>query len=306
MLIFNGVFSMPYNDDFGYGKVSNNVYNTLKNISIKSDIEICLNIPPYSFTLPKSYKIGFTTLESTKIPDSWIKDIMEIDEIWTASNFNKQVYKQYTNKPIHVFNHGLDSDFLPIKRKQKTIKTLLFIGDELRSNEDLVVEAFNQLNISKDYRLIIKRKKPGKIIKVPGITTIEANYSKQDMINLFYLSDVLVYPTSGEGFGFVGLEAIGTGLPIIATTEWSEYKHLITIPIYSELSKSKWQEIHPGNMFNPSIENIKESIINWINNYESLINISYDNAIKAHNDFNWKKVNANIVKRLINIDKNLK
>jgi|LauGreDrversion4_1035100.scaffolds.fasta_scaffold01550_10 glycosyltransferase involved in cell wall biosynthesis len=302
MINLTGVFKMNYKDDFGYGKVANNVKQSLDLLKPNSNIEICLNIPPYQFDLQQSYKIGFTTWESTSVPDNWIGPLNSVDEIWTASSFIANVYLKYTDKPIYVFNHGLDSEYVTVKRKINKTKTILFIGDELRSNEDLVVEAYKELNINKTHSLIIKRKRPGKSINYPGITIIESLYTKKELTELMYMSDALIYPTSGEGFGLVGLEAIGTGLPIISTTEWSDYKDLITIPINSNFSDSEWQTIHPGKMYNPSIEDIKDSIINWIENYEQSIDAAYSNGIASHKRFNWELVNDKIINRIKQID----
>lgn len=302
MINLTGVFKVLDNDEFGYGKVAKNIGASLNSLDINSNIEICLNIPPYAFNFDDSYKIGFTTWESTEIPDQWIEHLNKLDEIWTASHFISNVYKKYTNTPIYIFNHGLDKEYITKKRIKKNTKTILFIGDELRSNEDLVVEAYKQMNINKTHRLIIKRKRPGTIIGYPGITTIESLYNKDELINLMYSADVLVYPTSGEGFGLVGIEAIGTGMPIISTTEWSEYKDLITVPINSLLSESKWPHTHNGKMFNPTVEDIKDSIQNWINNYEHYIDIAYDNGIKAHQLFSWNNINNDIKNRVLEIN----
>lgn len=302
MINLTGGFKVLDNDDFGYGKVAKNIGKILNSLNIDSNIEICLDVPPYVFNFDQSYKIGFTTWESTEIPNSWIKHLNEVNEIWTASKFIANVYKKYTNKPVYVFNHGLDKEYITKKRIKKNIKTILFVGDELRSNEDLVVEAYKQMNISKTHRLIIKRKKPGIKIGYTGISTIEALYSKDELINLMYSADVLIYPTSGEGFGFVGIEAIGTGMPIISTTEWSEYKNLITVPINCSLSQSKWPKIHNGEMFNPTTDDIKESINDWINNYETLIDVAYNNGVQAHKYFGWERLNLDVVKRVEEID----
>jgi glycosyltransferase involved in cell wall biosynthesis len=302
MLNLTGVFKTKDNEEFGYGKVSKNVINSIEKIETNTNIEICLNIPEYEFNIKDSYRIGFTTWESTRIPDHWVRSLNSVDEVWTASKFIAEVYKGYTEKPVYIFNHGLDEEYVTVKRKEKNIKTLLFIGDELRSNENLVVEAYKGMNIEDTHRLIIKRKRPGAVIKHPGIITIESIYTKEQMKELFYMSDALIYPTSGEGFGFVGLEAIGTGLPVISTTGWSEYKDLITVPIYSELEESKWQEIHPGKMYNPSVENIKKSIFTWIENYKHLIDVAYENGINAHKSFSWENVNSKIIDRISQID----
>jgi len=302
MINLTGLFKMNYKDEFGYGKVAKNIKQSLDLLNPNLNIEISLNIPPYQFDLKESYKIGFTTWESTRVPDNWIDPLNSVDEIWTASSFTSNVYSKYTNKPIYVFNHGLDSEYKTVKRKINKTKIILFIGDELRSNENLVIEAYKELNINKTHNLTIKRKRPGKPINYPGITIIESLYTKKELIELMYMSDALIYPTSGEGFGFIGLEAIGTGLPIISTTEWSEYKDLITIPINSNFSDSKWQTIHPGKMYNPSIKDIKESIINWIENYEQSIDIAYNNGLTSHQRFGWDLVNYKIINRIKQID----
>ena len=120
MISLTGVFKTKNNEEFGYGKVSKNVSNAIEKIETSASIEICLNIPEYEFNIKDSYRVGFTTWESTKIPDHWVYSLNSVDEVWTASRFIAEVYKKYTKKPVYVFNHGLDEEYKTVKRKEKT------------------------------------------------------------------------------------------------------------------------------------------------------------------------------------------
>jgi len=307
MISLNGVFSYN-NTDFGYGKVSKRIKDYFDKYKIhykvndlNAKLEICLNIPPYQFHNDQSYKIGFTMAESTELPEEYYFHMNNCNEIWTASEWIAKSYAEKLSVPVYCFPHGVDKVY-QIKHSKSDPFTFLFVGDELRSNEELVVKAFLKLYAnSNKHRLIIKHKKNLNLYNHPNISVIEKNISDDEMIELFHSSDVFVYPSSGEGFGFLPLEAIASGLPTIATTGWSEYKDLITIPINSGLSKSVWPEIHLGDMFNPDIDSVCNAMQYSENNYEEIANTAYFNSFAAQHDFDWDKMNGNILKRIINI-----
>ncbi len=41
---------------------------------------------------------------------------------------------------------------------------------------------------------------------------------------MYHQHDVMIYPTYGEGFGFIPFQALATGMPVISTHEWADYK----------------------------------------------------------------------------------
>jgi glycosyltransferase involved in cell wall biosynthesis len=49
----------------------------------------------------------------------------------------------------------------------------------------------------------------------------------EELVNLYHRHHVLIYPTWGEGFGFIPAQALASGMPVITTYPWAEYKEFI-------------------------------------------------------------------------------
>jgi glycosyltransferase involved in cell wall biosynthesis len=44
---------------------------------------------------------------------------------------------------------------------------------------------------------------------------------------MFHYHDVLLYPSEGEGFGLIPLQALATGMPVISTGVWCSYEKFL-------------------------------------------------------------------------------
>ena len=123
------------------------------------------------------------------------------------------------------------------------------------------------------------------------------------LIELHNKVDCLIYPTSGEGFGFHPLEAMASGLPTITTTGWCNYKKFVTLELEDKISPSEYSFIHPGNMFNPNFEDVKNKMVEMVENYEKYAKLAFKNSLLIHDEYDWDKVNYKAVKRLKEIYK---
>src|SRR5262249_25587337 len=88
---------------------------------------------------------------------------------------------------------------------------------------DLLIRAFqDEFAPSEPVRLVLKsaRALPAYAIRDPRITLISGRTDLPELLELLRQMDVFVLPSRGEGFGLCGLEAMATGLPLIATN-WS-------------------------------------------------------------------------------------
>lgn len=60
-----------------------------------------------------------------------------------------------------------------------------------------------------------------------NIKAINEDYSVEQLVALYHSHDVLIYPSWGEGFGFIPLQALATGMPTICTYDWAQYKNTL-------------------------------------------------------------------------------
>jgi len=124
-----------------------------------------------------------------------------------------------------VYGHGIDpAVYYPLERPDREVYTFLHYGQlSIRKGTDLVMEAFRrEFKETEPVRLILKNTYPlfPVPLHVPNVEYLHATYSKEQMRELLFRSDCLVYPHRGEGFGLSGLEAMATGMPVIVTN-WS-------------------------------------------------------------------------------------
>ena len=321
----------------GFGNASYHIYRTMKALGVdvrvktldsprkyKADIEIAFDQPQRYAFMSQGYKIGYTPWESTGFMKDWWKPLYECNEIWTTSNWCKDVFQNnLPGKDIFVYQHGMDHNFSPKKRKLDPDQplTFLFIGEPfVRKDGQSVAEIFAELyGNDANYRLIIKctnvntiqlDDERGRLRGAPdavynNIIVIRNMLSPAEMISLYDQSDVFVYPSWGEGFGFNPLQAMAMGIPTICTSEWADYKDLITVPIGSIPCLTPWPEIHPGNMLSPNKSELHQAMRVAKVNYREWSNIAYRNSLILHEEFDWMKVTKPAVERLEKIFKTL-
>jgi glycosyltransferase involved in cell wall biosynthesis len=249
----------------------------------------------YVFLNPDSYKIGYTAWESTDIPEDWHEGLAKIDELWVPNQFTKDSLSSHTDKPIYVFKHGLDPIYEPRKRTYDGVLRFLHVGyPAVRKNLPDVVNAFLELYKGReDVHLTIKAYENCEIpfINEPNITVIAKTYSTTQMIDLLHSHHVMVYPSWGEGFGLIPLQALGSGMPAIVTEGWCDYsEYMPDLMIKSKLSYSPWLTYHPGKMFKPDFEHLKELMLYCENNIKFLLERHFNISKQIHEEWNWEKV----------------
>ena len=261
------------------------------------------------------YKIGYTAWESTELKDKWLEPMLSVDQLWATSSWTAETLKNATGREdIHVYPHGIDRSWSPVKRSINGPFKFLHVGEpQARKNGQLVVQAFAKLfGNNPDYQLILKCTninttrvfhEDGSIAggpdgKYKNIKLITQSLSHDNMVKLYHESNALVYPTTGEGFGFIPLQALATGMPTASTTDWAEYKKFITVPVESSLGKSEYQKIHPGDVFNVTQDSIERSMIDLVDNYEEYQKQSYKNSFHVHMENDWDTVTKSTSKLL--------
>lgn len=313
-----------YETNYGYGVASDHIIKGLtKNdieVAIKdhsADVELFFGHPPYEWSSTNSFKIGYTAWESTGFKEDWLASMSEADQLWAPSSWLAEHFRESTGKPTYVYPHGVSKVWKPYKHKKFNDKFIFFhIGEpQYRKNGQLVVEAFAELfGNNPDFSLVMKASKmnttriftnSGSILGTPNgyynnITIIEGMLSLEQIIELHKKVDCLVYPSAGEGFGFHPLEAMAAGLPTISTTNWCDYKDYITLPIEGEFSDSWWPMLHPGKMFNVALDQVKDAMIDMVENYDKYAELAFKNSFLLHQEYDWNRLNYKAAEKIKN------
>ena len=284
----------------GYGhacmKILNNLGKTNHSVLLDraAPVEFCFSHPNFYKFNDEAYKIGYTAWESTIIPDDWKKYLNQLDEMWVPNQFCKDIFSKYTDKEIYIFPHGVDDVFSPVLRKSTDVTKFLHIGfPAYRKNTHDTINTFLKMYKGRtDVHLTIKGYLGYTLhIDEPNITYIEENMPYEHYVNLLHEHDLLLYPSWGEGFGLIPLQALATGMPVIVTGGWCDYsKYCSELVIDSQLVFSPWQDTHPGKMFKPDLDHFEELINKFVNNKEWFFNLQFARAKMIHKEYNWEKV----------------
>jgi len=187
--------------------------------------------------------------------------------VWATSQWVADVYKsEGVTVPIFVYEHGIDTDWTPRRRyTDNGVVRFLHVGEPApRKGGQMAMEAFRDVfGDRKDVRLTIKAwrhstirvyDRQKSIIGLPqdvypNMKTIYNNLEGPEMVHLFHQHDVLVYPSMGEGFGFIPLQALATGMPTICTEVWAPYRRFLSpeLALGSKLVPSAIQLCIPVN-----------------------------------------------------------
>ncbi|MEY3377017.1 MAG: hypothetical protein RL463_1327 [Bacteroidota bacterium] len=272
---------------------------------------------PHYYQFKSKYNIGYTPWESTKVPASWRFNMSNCNEIWATSNFVKNVYlNNNVHTDIHVIPHGITDDWQIYERELSGKFNFIHVGgDSKRKNAQLVVDAFLELfDGDEDYQLILKYNNfchaevyignnlvPA--IKHPQIIGIGEDFSVDQLVKLYHKCHCMVYPTSGEGFGLIPLEAMATGIPTIVTnaTGCEDYANL-GIPLDAIFTEAEWHNYmyndDTGLWASPNFDQLISLMQNVVDEYDDISNMALNSAKIIHSEWSWSAVADKILARL--------
>lgn len=170
-------------------------------------------------------RVALTMFESSKLPELWAENLNLCDGVIVPAQFLVDVFRNSgVQIPIHVVPLGISKAFLnPIRRQRRAGEpfTILTIGDRgRRKGWDAVIHAFHRaFGDDINYRLVLKTRGANLSFANPNIEVIEADYSDDEMADLYRRCHVMAFATHGEGFGLPPREFAATGGVAIAT-DW--------------------------------------------------------------------------------------
>lgn len=178
--------------------------------------------------LKQRRNIAFWVCESTDLRPSFVLRSNLFDEIWTASEFCAEVFQEKLKIPVKILPHYVDRFSLRKKPDGRFNFLAVFDGGSrvLRKNPFETVQTFkNAFGKRRDTHLTIKTKNLSQALlkklqedaKAPNITVISKHFSEEELANLYHNTHCLISLHRAEGFGLSLLEAMGHGIPCVAT-----------------------------------------------------------------------------------------
>jgi glycosyltransferase involved in cell wall biosynthesis len=307
---------------FGYAYAYNEINKHLRRYRHNGEtLNVDINSPksktqlyfgsPDGFFYDHQYKIQMTQWESTLVPPHWVDHAKKYDEWWTANQFGAEAFINagVPSEKIHVFEHGVDaSTWTPKKRGTRdTIRFLHIDSGSPRKRAPLAVEAFKKaFGNNPDYELTLKYSHGAaskqdwfneKTLENYGewegmnVRHIRENMTIEHLINLFHFHDVLIYPSEGEGFGLIPLQALATGMPVISTSDWCSYDQYFNGNIIeSHRGVSDIVETYTrfGDVVIPHLDSMVEQMKSVVSNFESQSSIFYNQIPEVVKDYDWQ------------------
>ncbi len=303
----------------GYGHAGTKIVDSLKELGhealfqySKAPVQLNFSQPDYFKLHRNQYQISYTPWESTIIPERWRNSLSLVDEIWTTSDWCANVFQDNGYKDVRVFPHGIDPVWSPRRRRESDVIKFLHVGEPApRKAGQMVVDAFTKLfGNDRRYSLTLKAYNHNttriynnyidkNIIGLPNdiynnIKIITDNLDVSQLVKLYHDHDVLIYPSYGEGFGFIPLQALATGMPTICTNGWAHYdKYLGPLKLESELVDSPWPFPHEGKVFEPKYQHLLELMRDISINFNAYSGYYYAQSTKIHEDYNWNQLTNN-------------
>lgn len=299
------------NKSVGYGVAGDNVVRALQRLGHEVPFDDASAPVQISMTTPNNYrfhegqyKIGYTPWESTELPHGWLEGMNACDEVWATSEWTAQVYREAgVTVPLRVYEHGLDPRWQPVKRERSGPVKFFHHGEPaLRKGGMMALQAFRAaFGDSTDVHLTFKVYhqhflgvfKDGFMMNASlvydNVSIIGDDMFASELVDLYATQDAMVYPSYGEGFGFIPLQALGTGMPTISTHDWAPYADFLhPLALNARPDRSIWN-LHPGDVFYPSYDHLV-SLYRWTaDNIDSLQEHYFAQAEAVHAAFNWDR-----------------
>ncbi len=324
-------------DHFGYAVAYHKIKETIPQVKIKDNfvklsendrsagIQLFMGSNPGKF-YPGQYKIQMTQWESTLAPSSWKVHAKRYDEFWTANQWGADaiINAGIPRRKVHVFEHGIDSSIWTPKLRGtgNKIRFLHVDAGSPRKRSDVTLEAFKAaFGDNPDYELTLKyglktmkyydkfdkstvNWDDPKVMANHGtwdknVRSIQEIMTTEDMVKLYHYHDVLVYPSEGEGFGLIPLQAIATGMPVISTGRWPSYiNYLNNNIIDTKLGKSKFLTYLDGEMCVPNVASTTELMKSVARSIGRQSKVFFRQVPELVDEYSWINKTTPVIKSL--------
>ncbi|MDX6520146.1 MAG: hypothetical protein QOF08_751 [Gaiellales bacterium] len=250
---------------------------------------------PYDFGPATARLAVIQPWEFGAIPAEWVDPIRRnVDEVWVPSEYVKAMYVAGGIEPdrVAVVPNGVDLALFHPEGERYPLDApagtrFLFVGGliERKAPELLVAAYLDAFQDRDDVCLVIKSSGAGEIYadadlgrleeyqregRLPRIVHLSDDLSDQEMAALHRACDVMVLPYRGEGFCMPALEAMASGLPVIATgggptdefvPEPAGWRIPSTVRPIPGNQVDQWQTASAPFMLEPDVEALRDLML---------------------------------------------
>lgn len=242
----------------------------------------------------KSPSIAFNVWESTRQPDNFLKKMMEFDQIWVPSKWQKNctIEQGCPESKIFVIPEGIDTNRFNLINTDSLTKfssndkfTFTIAGRwEYRKSTTEIIKSFIELfgdNNNVELLLLVDNPFDRKKLTTEDKLSMEGLKSKnikiihkidhKDYDLLIRETDCFLSCSRAEGWGLPLQEFMACGVPAIcsngtAQLEFAEnFASLVNIKCF----KSAWSEFgaFPGEYPEPDYDHLKQVMLNMVDSY---------------------------------------
>ena len=217
---------------------------------------------------PNQVKIHMSSHETTHFDKGRGEGYLTADDFWTPGVMGETAARNYgvPDEKIYLFPHGVDGSVFSATPRGggSEIKFLHMDSGSGRRRAYLAIQCFRDaFQGNPNYELTLHYKGGNdhsdwtheNVLNTGGewiernIRCINKTLTSHELVAVMHFHDVLLYPSEGEGFGLIPLQALATGMPIISTAKWSSYSHFYQDTIIESSwgnSGSDWGYPHVG------------------------------------------------------------
>lgn len=268
-----------------------------------ADVEINF-IQPEHWHWSGPYRIAYLPWESTEFKEGWVSKLNEVDEVWTPSPIVAEWFVDAgVTKDVKVYEHGVEALWSPIKRSPDDWFRVLHHGAEaLRKGGNESIRAFMASLWDDDATLVLKMLLDRyNVHDTKHIQILKKKVDIDELVSIYHGCHLFCYPSWGEGFGLTPLQAMATGMPVLITGAWAPYARFLREQnnIKSTLVESPWQAHHPGKMFQPDEDDLRDKLRWHFENRESEVEVAYDLAEVIAKEYDWKSLTEKAFAHLV-------
>lgn len=306
----------------GYGRAGWGIINSLKSMGHtvgfdypKSPVELTFAQPEYFEPNSKQYQILLCPWESTALPIGWLDKFHEADEVWATSDWVADVYRKAGVENVTtIYPHGIEKRYLPkLKKRRGPLHFVNLGGPANRKGSQEAFDAFravfkddpNRATLTiKAYQRSLVRwyDRNGRVrdpADLPNVRVVTKTMELDELVDFTNKFHASIYPTYGEGFGFLPLETLAQATPTISTYDWAHYRDYLHLRIESDLVDSPWDYEHPGQMYKPDMDSLVKQIAQLEDDFESISTKHFKQSLDLHNEYNWDILTQNAFQRII-------
>jgi autotransporter strand-loop-strand O-heptosyltransferase len=276
----------------------------------------------------KGPMIAYNVWESTLQPENYFKRLLEFDELWVPSKWQKDctIAQGYPEDKIKVVPEGVDVDtFFPESTTHEVTSSgfnffLAGRWDYRKSIKEIIETFIKTFDKDEPVNLIVSVDNP---FSGDGLKSTEDRLKhydleddrikilhfppRQEYIKILKSSHVFVSCARSEGWNLPLIEAMSCGIPSIYSNcsgqlEFAEGKgipvNIIGEKPVSESSYNLFSE-EVGNYYEPNFDDLSIKMRDAYTNYKQHKDKALDDSKLIHSEFNWDHV-AQIGQKTIN------